>query len=646
MINKKYSFIILILSLTLASGFVFSLCSSPEAGSNNLLYLNHHDTVKYVGKETCRACHNDKFETFVETGMGLSIDDASIQKSAGNFNKHQAVYDKFSDFYYYPFFSNNKMYLMEFRLENGDTTHKRIEEISYIIGSGQHTNSHLINVNGYIFQAPITWYAQEKKWDLPPGFENGNNSRFSRVIGMECMSCHNALPDFDYSSENRFTHVPNGIDCERCHGPGELHVKEKLAGKIVDTATQIDYTIVNPKKLSWELQIDVCQRCHLQGNAILQEGKSFASFKPGMKLSEVMDIYMPSFSNDHSFIMASHAQRLQLSQCFIKLNTDNSNLKLTCITCHNPHVSVKKTGTEIFNTSCKNCHQQNTCKDPEVIKNLNTANCVECHMPTSGTLDIPHVTVHDHKIAVHKKTKPIKNDTNLKLTKEFLGLYAVNNSNPSAHSKAQAYLNYFEKFYGNQPGVLDSAKLYINKSNKLKNDLWVHYYYLSNQYSEIINIVNSNPDYPFQSWNLYRIGQAYLNLADYNNAEKWLNKAYNKEPNNIEFKFKYANSLFAISSIDEAKNQYLELLDLYPKHVASLNNLGHIYFLESDLQNATNYFNKALNLDPDYIPALLNKIRVYVKINKIVEAKKILEKILKSQPNQTEALQMLKELNS
>ena len=40
--------------------------------------------------------------------------------------------------------------------------------------------------------------------------------------------------------------IQRGIDCERCHGPGELHVKEKLAGIVVDTANEIDFTIVNP----------------------------------------------------------------------------------------------------------------------------------------------------------------------------------------------------------------------------------------------------------------------------------------------------------------------------------------------------------------------------------------------------------------
>ena len=91
-------------------------------------------------------------------------------------------------------------------------------------------------------------------------------------------------------SMNRFSKMPTGIQCERCHGPGKLHVEEKLAGIVVDTAKRADYSIVNPRRLPRDLQMDLCQRCHLQGVAVLNEGKTFFDFKPGMRLSEVLNV--------------------------------------------------------------------------------------------------------------------------------------------------------------------------------------------------------------------------------------------------------------------------------------------------------------------------------------------------------------------
>jgi hypothetical protein len=298
-------------------------------------------------------------------------------KSKANFSQHKAVYDKHLNFYYYPKWIGDSLYVLEFRLKGKDTIYQRLEKVDFIIGSGQHTNSHLSNNNGFLFQLPLTWYAQKQKWDLPPGFEEGRNVRFTRSIEFECMSCHNAMPEIAPGSDNKFTKIPDGIDCERCHGPGEIHVFEKAQGKLVDTATQIDYTIVNPRKLSWDRQIDVCQRCHLQGNAILQEGKSFSDYRPGMKLGDYIQVFMPKYvGREDEFIMASHAQRLQKSKCFIESNKNLQKkagkafeaLSFTCISCHNPHVSVKVTGKQIFNNACMQCHQQDACKEDKQLR--------------------------------------------------------------------------------------------------------------------------------------------------------------------------------------------------------------------------------------------------------------------------------------
>ena len=104
------------------------------------------------------------------------------------------------------------------------------------------------------------------------------------------MSCHNAYPDFIMGSENKYNHIPEGIDCERCHGAGGEHLKRMMAGELVDTSKYIDYSIVNPEKLPIDKQFQLCMRCHLQGNAVLVDGKAY-DFKPGMELKDVMTVF-------------------------------------------------------------------------------------------------------------------------------------------------------------------------------------------------------------------------------------------------------------------------------------------------------------------------------------------------------------------
>ena len=281
-------------------------------------WRNVYDTgAHYVGMQTCRGCHEGVYETFIQTGMGQSFGMADKQKTAADFSPaHALVYDSALDYYYKPYFTGDSFFIMEYRLEGRDTVHKRIQRVDYIVGSGQHTNSHIFSTNGYFFQAPITFYTQKHRWDLAPGFEKGGSTRFQRLIQIECMSCHNGYPDFVPNSENKYNLVKTGIDCERCHGPGSLHVQERQNNTPVDTSKGPDYSIVNPRRLPTELQNNVCQRCHLQGIAVLNDGKTFFDFHPGMKLSEVMNVFMPEYEGaQDKMIMASHVERMKKSKC-------------------------------------------------------------------------------------------------------------------------------------------------------------------------------------------------------------------------------------------------------------------------------------------------------------------------------------------
>lgn len=618
-------------------------------------YLNHNDSVKYVGMQQCRSCHADIYNTFIETGMGKSFDLATKQKSSADFSKHHVVYDKFKNLYYHPFWKNNNMFIMEYRMNGKDTVYKRIEKVDYVIGSGQHTNSHLMNINGYLYQMPLTWYAQEKKWDLPPGFENGNNSRFSRTIEFECMSCHNAFPSVTDFTANKFTNIPNGIDCERCHGPGEVHLKEKLAGNLVDTALEIDYTIVNPKKLTWERQIDVCQRCHLQGNAILKEGKTFKDFKPGMVLSDFWEVYMPKYKGQNDeFIMASHAQRLQLSKCFTESNKQNKTagknfetLNLTCITCHNPHVSVKKTGTQIFNNACIKCHSntnQTLCSETEKNRMVNNNDCSNCHMPRSGTIDIPHVTVHDHWIK-----KPIKavNKEELDKVKEFAGLYCVNNKETNELSQVKALINYVEKFNG-QKEALVQAKTFFKADYNQQNwlDAQVQLHYLQNDYDAIIakaSFINVNEQK--SAWMCYRVGQAFQAKNDYVRAELFFQKAVSLSPQSIDFIDKLAQAQIMLNKLDEAILLLNNNLKLNEKQEGSLVNLGFAFLKKNNLALAKENYYKALALNPDNEQTLLNLAAVYNLENNKAETLKLLKRILVTNPKNDEVKALIGKLN-
>ena len=660
--------LLLILSFTVLSQF---FCKSPEKVQDVNVYASLTDSVEYVGMNTCRDCHESIYNTFIETGMGKSFDLASTATSSATFDEdYNTVSDNYKDLHYQMSLKADSPYVLEFRLQGDDTVYSRLEKVHYIVGSGQHTNSHIMNTNGYLNQMPLTYYTQDGKWDLPPGFEDGGNTRFDRRIGLECMSCHNGYPEFVLGSTNKFTMLPNGIDCERCHGPGEIHVSKMLKGEVVDISKKIDYSIVNPSKLPIDLQFDICQRCHVQGNAILKEDRSFFDFRPAMSLSDVMDVYMPVYTGAESdHIMASHAERLKLSKCYsatmqelkdadTSAFTAEQRLRpyknaLTCITCHDPHVSSKVRSDQEFNAACISCHGNNVrsvCSEDKSVLEQNESNCINCHMPANNTLDIPHVTVHDHFIKV-----PVSIEKE-NAVKEFVGITAINNPDPSGKSKGKAFIAYYEKF-GFADHVLDSAAKYFDEQIEEDMHQLIQIAYLRGNYNEVLRLVEGKNEILSRfdemsydnrdAWTSYRIGESYFGLSDLENALRFFANAYNLAPYDMKFANKYGVLLMQTKQYAAAREVFAGMISEYPKMPESWSNLGFLILqMDKDTAKALDHYERALALDPDYKAGLLNEIGLYVLRGDVSKVKDLLSKFLKKYPNDPQALILQQQMSN
>ena len=632
------------ISLLLIAGmFTLMYCTNnrqPERVTADSRYVNLHDTVDYVGMNTCKTCHPGIYKTYMETGMGLSFDHATREKSSATFDTHAIVYDEDLDFYYKPFWKDSVFYIMEFRLNDGDTIHKQIEKISYVIGSGQHTNSHLINKNGYVFQAPITYYTQDGKWDLAPGYEAGESSRFSRIITTECMTCHNHLPDVVQGSENKYEYVPQGIECERCHGPGEAHVNEKMAGIIIDTSQFIDYSIIVPTDLPVELEIDVCQRCHLQGTTVLKDGKTFFDYRPGMHLNDVMNVFLPRYTNSHErFIMASQADRMQMSKCF-------TVGKVSCTSCHNPHKSVQSTAIDTYNDACKNCHStasKSICSAPEDARKLSSDNCSGCHMPKSGSIDIPHVRITDHFIS-----KPVTVEQKDEIAK-FVGLECLTCDEATPLEMADGYLALFDKFVP-EPDMLDSAEKYIDLDGTVG---WtnfksrVHFLFNKMDYSKLAALADAFEMSAINDgWTAYRIGEANLKINNAEKALEYFRKAVEFKPFNLDFQNKLGVAYMTLKDFAAAKNTFEFIVSENPDDPVALNNLGFTHLMHRDIFKAEDFYQKSLALDPDYQLAELNMIGLYVFKDEPSKAKRMTESFLERYPDNEQAKMILNRLQN
>jgi hypothetical protein len=613
-------------------------CNSEQKESP---YLNVQDkNAHYVGMQECRSCHWQIYETFIQTGMGKSWGIANKQKSAADFSPAKAlVYDSVNNFYYKPFWDGDSLYILEYRLEGRDTIHKRLEKVSYIVGSGQHTNSHLININGYLHQAPITFYTQKGKWDLAPGFEKGLNARFDRKIEMECITCHNGYPQFEEGSFNKFSNVPLGIDCERCHGPGSIHVTNKRKGDIVDTSKGPDFSIVNPRRMTTEQQNNLCQRCHLQGITTLNDDKTFFDFKPSQELKKTMNTFMPIYEgSEQNMIMASHVERMKMSNCYI-----NSG-KMSCISCHNPHVSVKFTKNEVYINACKSCHPSNKLCKPDNTQQT-TENCIACHMPKNGSIDIPHVAVTDHYIRIPNKKIT---ESNKNAISKFVQLKCYNNDRPENKIRARAFLEFYERYTPSQ-AFLDSTFYYLKKAGvDIENDFdkeLIRAYYLKENYQKIISLSDKKtPASINDAWTNYRIGEAFYATENYTKAIAYFKQACVLKPFVLDFQNKLATTYVANNNLTEAKKVCQFIIKEHPRYGLANFNLGYIAMQENNLPLAKYYYEKSLQINPDHVQTLINLAVVYYQTNQKNYIIPLLNRALKIEPTNEKIKAMIADL--
>ena len=139
---------------------------------------------------------------------------------------------------------------------------------------------------------------------------------------------------------------------------------------------------------------------------------------------------------------------------------------MSCITCHNPHVSVKFTPRSQYLNACQGCHGsaagQHPCSETAQARAAKNNDCVTCHMPHNGSIDIPHVAVTDHFI----RKRPVDDSMARKIT-AFLGLKCFNNDHPGAITTARGYMEFYER-YAQSKGLLDSALFYLGRQSDVE----------------------------------------------------------------------------------------------------------------------------------------------------------------------------------
>jgi tetratricopeptide (TPR) repeat protein len=344
----------------------------------------------YVDDSLCADCHRELAATYRHVGMAQAFAKPRASNLIEDFNAPPYFHEK-SKQYFEMRRRGDALVFRRWQLgANGKPARVFEQSVDWILGSGDHARTYLYATpNGELYQLPIAWYTRERAWRMAPGYDRADHDGVTRRVRHECMFCHNAYADVGKSSESYWRPqifpraLPEGIGCQRCHGPGARHAAIAVTGDMEKTRA----SIVNPSRLDPQRRKDVCDQCHLQPAVALfgvrRFGRDVNSFRPGQLLAD----YAPPLDIDEKnrFEINHHPYRLEQSRCFRE-----SAGKLTCLTCHDPHRAVADEDRAAhFRAACMTCHAN---------AHRASEDCVACHMPKRRTEDVVHAVMTDHLI--------------------------------------------------------------------------------------------------------------------------------------------------------------------------------------------------------------------------------------------------------
>lgn len=572
-----------------------------------------HSESDYVDPSVCATCHAGIAATYKKTGMGRSFYRPSPQNTTEDYSHKNRVEHRASGMTYSMNAHDGKLFQRRNTLDfEGAEANVAEEQVDYVIGSGNHAHTYLHRTQqGKLIELPVSWYAETRSWDMSPGYDRANQQDFRSTVTPECLFCHDGYPQLDqasepYDADHRVfpAKLPEGIDCQRCHGPGRAHVAAATSRD--STLEQIHSSIVNPRRLPRDRQLEVCMQCHLETssrnmpNEIRAFDRAVLSYRPGQPLGDYKYLFdREKDASDDTFEVAHAAYRLRKSKCFL-------NSQMTCLTCHNPHdIPRGKEATKGYIAVCQSCHQ----KVIHTVALPTASDCISCHMPKRRTEDIVHVVMTDHYI---QRSKPARN------------LLAPLPEKLTDKGPESAVVLYYPK--SSEKDVRAQLYLAVAQANDGHNGEGIQWL------EAILNRQKPSAPEPYVA-----LGRAYLHRGNNTEAVRWFNAALKHAPDNLPALEALGPTLTAMNQDDEALEALKRGVGVYPDDDMLLTNLGNVYLRKNMPTEALAALNKAIADNPEQPDASNLLGLVALKTSDMAAAERSFREAIRLQPDHAEA---------
>ncbi len=541
---------------------------------------------RYADPAVCAECHPDIAATYQKTGMGRSFRRIRTLKDidwpAPGKPWHHAASDTFFEMVQRDGSWFQRRWQIGF---DGKETNVDEKSVDYVLGSGNHAKTFLhLTEKGTLQELPLGWYAEKGGyWAMNPGYDRPDYAGSVRPIYYECMACHNGypkIPEGERRDVNQATYLqplPEGIDCQRCHGPGQNHVDRAYEGA---AAQVVRAAIVNPARLSPDRQMEVCLQCHLETSneklphAIVRFDRQPFSYVPGQPLDGYELIFDRAQGNLNNFEVAQAGYRLRESQCFLK-----SAGKLRCTSCHNPHdIPRGPQATVHYNQVCVGCHQAVTAAAS--APHTSEANCVSCHMPKRRTDDGVHVVMTEHLIS----RRPPPGDLLAEKTERA----------ETQPYQGEVVPYYPAKISATQDDELTLAVAQVREQSNLKAGLPL-----------LASLVEK--DHPARPSYYAELAEGYVASGDPASAVKYFEAAAKRDPDSSNRLIQWGDALMQTGQWPLAEEKLRRATELAPEDPAAWGKLGWALWQQNKAAEAQATIEKAISLGPE-VPELYNNL--------------------------------------
>ena len=383
--------------------------------------------ARYVGSTACQRCHAREYDEWQTTWHAKMTRTPSPEVVVGDFNTVVHTFPKVEADHV----DGKGVALIDpsIRLTNRDGRYfftlldkdNPANEVTYevdVVIGGNWDQHYEALVEGQHFPSPMRWAVADKSW-LIGGYRPGdwfkadgtpdgiprkpNELKKLRASQAKCAMCHETgyTPALDPATKKWVGKpIELGIGCEKCHGPGSLHVEanrdpaKKDPGKIIH----------GTKDLNALQQTMVCAQCHGRNTNKKEKDLAFqVGFLPG-------DINLPSLvsfwtyddsdpQHNRDFWPTNWARRNRQQWQDFRLSKHFTKADVTCLTCHTFHGKWEPRQLRMDKAQlCVQCHTEaGLAKMPNAELFAGSAmaqrgvTCTDCHMAKIGWRTNPSV---------------------------------------------------------------------------------------------------------------------------------------------------------------------------------------------------------------------------------------------------------------